>query len=410
MIPPKSYTPDATGPLTGVRILDLSRLFAGNVLTGMLADFGADVIKVEPPEGDTLRHWKVAGVATHWQVYGRNKRSLCLNLREEGAIALLRQLAEGADMLIESFRPGILEEMGLGPKILHAINPRLCIGRISGWGQTGPYATRPGFGTTIEGFSGFAAMNGFADSAPVLPPMYLADGIAGLHGAAAMMIALRNVELNDGKGQIIDLSLLEPLMALLGPQAANYRLTGKAKPRSGSRSGNSAPRNIYRCSDGLYLTLSASTQKMAERLFRTIGGGLAEDPRFHTNADRLRHVEQLDEIVGEFIGRRTLADNLTLFNDAAITVGPINTIAEILTDPHVNARETFVELPAPEGECVPMMNIIPAMDETPGSFRLTAPELGADSQTILAEIGITEETFRDLIKAGIVIESDGPSP
>jgi crotonobetainyl-CoA:carnitine CoA-transferase CaiB-like acyl-CoA transferase len=246
----KDYAPDTSGPLHGVRVLDLSQLFAGNVLTQMLADFGADVIKVEPLGGDTLRQWKVENVDTHWQAYCRNKRSLCLNFRESRAIALIKLLIADADMLIESFRPGVLEEIGLAPSTLLAINPRLCIGRISGWGQTGPYARRPGFGTIIEGFSGFASMNGHEDREPLLPPMYLADGLAGIHGAAAMMFALREVEVNQGHGQIVDLSLLDPLLALLGPQAANYALTGKVKPRTGSRSTNSAPRNVYRCADG----------------------------------------------------------------------------------------------------------------------------------------------------------------
>ena len=255
-----------------MRVLDLSRLFAGNMLTQMLGDFGAEVIKVEPPAGDTLRAWRTEGVATHWKIYARNKKSLCLELRKPAAPrARPRARALGRACFVESFRPGTLEKMGLAPDALLALNPKLVIVRISGWGQDGPYRRRPGFGTLVEGMSGFAAINGFADREPVLPPMYLADGVAGLYGASAAMIALREVEQNGGRGQVIDLPLLDPLFAILGPQAANYRLTGKVKPRTGSRSTNSAPRNAYRCKDGRYVGLSASTQKMAERLFRAIG-------------------------------------------------------------------------------------------------------------------------------------------
>ena len=263
----RDYRPGTRGILDDVRVLDLSRLFAGNVLTQVLGDFGAEVIKVEPPEGDTLRAWKTEGVDTHWKIYARNKKSLCLSLRDPRAVEVLRALVPSCQMLVESFRPGVLEAMGLSPETLLALNPGLTIVRISGWGQDGPYAQRPGFGTVIEGFSGFASMNGFADREPVLPPMYLADGVAGLYGASAAMIALREVEMNGGRGQVIDRPLLDPLFAILSPQAANHRLTGRVKPRTGSRSTNSAPRNAYLCSDGLYVSLSGSIPAGEYRVF-----------------------------------------------------------------------------------------------------------------------------------------------
>ena len=209
--------PDARGTLAGLRVLDLSRLFAGNVLTQILGDFGAEVIKVEPPAGDSLRAWQIKGVSTHWKLYARNKKSLCLELRKPQARELLLRLVSSAQIFIESFRPGTLEKMELGPELLLERNPKLVMIRISGWGQTGPYRRRPGFGTLIEAMSGFASMNGFADREPVLPPMYLADGVAGLYGAAAAMIGLREVEQNGGHGQVIDLPLLDPLFAILGP-------------------------------------------------------------------------------------------------------------------------------------------------------------------------------------------------
>ncbi|HJV41560.1 CoA transferase [Caulobacter sp.] len=399
------YDAEASGPLAGVRILDLSRLFAGNVLTQMLGDFGAEVIKVEPPTGDTLRGWKVKGVSTHWKIYARNKKSLCLDLRNARAKALLLDLVPTADVLVESFRPGVMEQMGLGPEILLARNPKLVVVRISGWGQEGPYHQRPGFGTVIEGMSGFAAINGFADREPVLPPMYLADGVAGVYGASATMIALREAEREGGAGQIVDLPLYDPLFALLGPQAANYRLTGMLRPRTGSRSSNSAPRNAYRCKDGKYVGLSGSTQSMAERIFRAIGRpDLIEDPRFRTNADRLKNVEVLDEVIGTFIAERDLAELVPLMEAAEVTVGPIYDIDQIMADPHVIDREILADYPDVELGALPMHHVVPRLEATPGSIRSPAPSLGQHNRDLLAEVGIDEAAYAELVSSGVAVE------
>ena len=228
-LPRKDYEREARGPLAGVRVIDLSRVVAGNMLSLMLADFGAEVIKIETPEGDPLRDWLVGGVAANWKVYARNKKSVCLDLRRKESKELLLKLADTAAVLIENFRPGTLEKMGLGPDVLHARNPKLVIARVTGWGQTGPYRHKPGFGTLAEGMSGFAALNGFADREPVLPPMQLADCTAGAYGAFATLVALREAESRGGKGQVIDVSLLEPLFAFMGPQAASYRASGKLR-------------------------------------------------------------------------------------------------------------------------------------------------------------------------------------
>lgn len=403
-LPRRDYEPTAMGTLAGVRVLDLSRLFAGNLLTQILGDFGADVDKIEPPTGDTLRAWTSAGIATHWKVYGRNKRSLCLDLRRPEASDIIRRLVAGAAILVESFRPGVLEAMGLAPAALHAINPALVIVRISGWGQDGPYAKRPGFGTLIESFTGFAAMNGFADREPVLPPMYLADGVAGLYGASATMIALREAE-RGGRGQVVDLSLLEPLFAVLGTQAANYRLTGRVKPRTGSRSTNASPRNVYRCSDGLYVGLSASIQKMAERLFRAIGReDMIADPRFRTNADRLRHQDELDAAIAPFIAARTQADNVTFFEAAEVTIGPVNDVAAILRDPHVAARVMLADYPDPDMGWLPMHGVVPRMAATPGSIRRPAPGLGEHNGAVLKDAGFSAEEIAGLRACGVVRE------
>jgi crotonobetainyl-CoA:carnitine CoA-transferase CaiB-like acyl-CoA transferase len=405
----RDYEPERRGTMNGVRVLDLSRLFAGNILTQMLGDFGAEVIKVEPPEGDTLRAWKTEGVATHWKIYARNKKSLCLNLRDPRAIEIIRGLVASSQIFIESFRPGVLEKMGLAPEALLAINPALVIIRISGWGQTGPYAQRPGFGTVIEGASGFAAINGFADREPVLPPMYLADGVAGLYGASAAMMALREVEVNGGQGQVIDLPLLDPLFSILSPQAANYRLSGTLKPRTGSRSTNSAPRNAFLCKDGKYVGLSGSIQKMAERLFRSIGRpDMVDDPKFRTNAARLANVEELDAIIGAFIIERTQPENVSFFEAAEVTIGPIYDTAQLMQDPHYIERELIADYPDPDMGQLPMHHVVPRFLGTPGSIRTPAPALGEHNGELMAEVGITAADQAALIEARVVCSAGDP--
>jgi len=274
--------------------------------------------------------------------------------------------------------------------------------RISGWGQDGPYSKRPGFGTLVEGMSGFASFNGFADREPVLPPMYLADTVAGLYGAAAAMTALREVEVNGGRGQVIDLPLLDPLFAVLGPQAANFRLSGKVKPRTGSRSTNAGPRNAYRCKDGLYVCLSSSTQKMAERLFRSIGHPeFITDPRYATNEERVKHAEELDAVIGEFIAQRTQADNVAFFEQAEVTIGPIYDIRQILEDPHFNSREILAEYPDEDMGGFPMHHVVPRLSGTPASIRTPAPKLGEHNEKLLAEAGVDAAAYRRLLAEGI---------
>jgi formyl-CoA transferase len=401
----RDYAPGAKAPLAGVRVLDLSRLVAGNTLTQVLGDFGAEVIKVEPPAGDTLRGWKVEDIETNWKIYARNKKSLGLELRTASARKLLLDLVPSAQMFVESFRVGTLEKMGLGPDVLLARNPKLVIVRISGWGQTGPYAKRPGFGTLVEGMSGFASFNGFGDREPVLPPIYLADTIAGLYGVSGAMIALREVEMNGGKGQVIDLPLLDPIFAVLGPQAANYRLNGKVKPRTGSRSTTSAPRNAYKTKDGLYVCLSASTQKMAERVLRSIGrDDLNHDPRYTTNAQRVKNAADLDALIGAFVAERTQAENVAFFEKEEVTIGPIYDVRQILEDPHILERELVADYPDPEMGQLPMHHVVPRLGGTPASIRTPAPKIGQHNRALLKELGIDDAAYAALQAEGAVTE------
>jgi crotonobetainyl-CoA:carnitine CoA-transferase CaiB-like acyl-CoA transferase len=368
---------EALLPLRGIRVLDLSRLAAGNMLTLQLADFGAEVIKVEPPGGDTLRGWKNDEKSIWWKIYARNKKSICLDLKQAEDVQRLLEMVPSADVLIESFRHGGMEGFGLSMEELHCRNPRLVIVRISGWGQTGPYARKPGFGTLIEAFSGFAQKNGFADKPPALPNLGLADMIAGLSGASATMFALREVEVNHGKGQVIDLSLLEPMLAVLGPDAAIYQQTACQPRRMGNRADGSAPRNAYTCSDGKWVVLSGSTQSMAEKILAAVGyPELNLDPRFATNAARLQNVEELDALIGGFIGQRTQEENLRHFAGLNVTAGPIYNIAELMDDPHIKARACLTEIEDDELGALPMHNVFPRLSGTPGSIRTLGPRLG----------------------------------
>ncbi len=398
---PIQFDAAAQGPLTGIRVLDMSRLVAGNMLSLQLGDFGADVIKIEPPEGDPLRDWKDDGKSLHWKTYCRNKRSIVLNLRHEGAKNALKRMVPTADVLIENYRPGTLEEMGLAPAVLHAINPALVIVRVSGFGQTGPYAPHPGFGTLVEAMSGFASRTGFPDREPVLPPLALADMMAGLYGAFATVTALRARDNGTAKGQVVDLSLLESVFSVLGPEAGIYSITGKVKQRSGSASNTLSPRNVYRCSDGEYVAVSASIQAMAKRLFETIGKpGMIEDSRFRTNTDRVKNRDLVDAEVGAWFATKTREEALRIMRDASVTVGPVYSIADAMTDAHFREREIIVDVEDRELGALPMHNILPRLSGTPGVWQKPAPNLGEHTDGVLKEAGLSADEIARLKKDG----------
>jgi crotonobetainyl-CoA:carnitine CoA-transferase CaiB-like acyl-CoA transferase len=405
MIPRIDFDLNASAPLDGIRVVDLSRLVAGNMVSLQLADQGAEVVKIEDPRvGDPLRAWRVKGLSLHCKVYARNKKSLAINLRPQAGRDALMELVARSQVLIENYRPGTLEEMGFGPDVLHVRNPGLIIVRITGFGQDGPYRDRPGFGSLVEGMSGFASKNGYADRPPVLPPLALADMVAGLYGAYAVMIALREVE-RGGKGQVIDLPLLDPIISILGPDAAIYRTTGEKPQRTGSRSLTTSPRNVYGTKDGRFIAISASIQVMAERLFRAIGrADMIDDPRFRTNTDRVRNIDECDGAVAAFIAARTLDENMAIFQAAEVTASPVYEIDQLMDDEHIQARGVLVEAPDDEMGSVLMHNVIPRLSGTPGRIRRPAPTLGQHTREMLVAIGYSAEQIAALATDGVIKE------
>ncbi|HEU0062606.1 MAG TPA: CoA transferase [Hyphomicrobiaceae bacterium] len=398
------FQPTASCPLDGITVLDLSRLVAGNMVSLQLADFGAEVIKIEDPDkGDPLRAWRVEGHSLFWKAYARNKLSLTLNLRKPRGKDLLLDLIDRSQVLIENYRPGTLERMGLAPAVLHARNPRLIIVRVSGWGQTGPYAQKPGFGTLVEGLSGFAAKTGFPDREPVLPPTALADMISGLYGAYATLLALREIERKGGAGQVIDLSLLEGMHSVVGSDAAAFKAFGVVPRRQGSRSNITSPRNVYRTRDGRWLSISGSMQSMAERLYAAVGvPEMTKDARFASNSARLANNEEAERPIRDFIAERDLAQCLAVFEAAEVTAAPVYDIDQFVADAHVRERQVVVEVPDEELGCLTMHNVVPRLSATPGALRRPAPKLGEHTQQILARIGISAGELAHLRSEGIV--------
>ena len=385
-------------PLENFKILDLSRLAAGNMVSHMFADFGADVIKVEKPgKGDDLRNWQVNDIAHWWAVYSRNKRSIALNLKKEEGLNLLKELVKSADVFIENFVPGTLEKWGVGPDKLLELNKDLVILRISGWGQTGIYKEAPGFGSLVEGMSGFASMTGEPNQKPLLPPLALADMVAGLTGFGAILMAIIVSKKNQIGGQVIDLSLFEPLFSILGPWAASYKISGKIPPRMGNRSNVAAPRGIYKTKDNKFVSLSASMQSMWEKLAITIGvEELIKDPRFITNSDRLSNQDDLDNVISNFIKKFDRDPLLKLFSKEGITVGPVLDISEIIEHPYILDRNILIEHHNNEYGNILMHQAFPRLSKTPGKVKSSAPTIGENTNNILKEIGLTKSQINKL--------------
>ncbi|TMR95864.1 CaiB/BaiF CoA transferase family protein [Nonomuraea basaltis] len=391
--------------LADLRVIDAATLFAGPSAAMMLGDFGADVIKIEHPRrGDPSRGHgaSVDGVGLWWKTLSRNKRSAAVDLSRSEGQEILRRLAERSDVLIENFRPGTLERWNLAPGDLLALNPRLIVARMTGFGQTGPMAKQPGFGTLAEAMSGFAAMTGQPDGPPTLPPLALADGIAGLAMSYAIMVALHARE-RTGRGQVIDMAIIEPIMGLLGPQMTAFKALGVVPQRTGNRSSSNAPRNTYRTRDGRWLAISTSAQPIAERVVTLVGRpDLVEQPWFASGHGRVQHVDELDEAVASWIAERDAAEVVARFEEIQAAVAPVYDVTDIAADPQYAALGSFVELPDEELGSVAMQNVFFRLSDTPGEIRWPGRPLGRDTDEVLAELDYAGERIAALREAGVI--------
>ncbi|MEU1007922.1 CoA transferase [Streptomyces sp. NPDC005890] len=386
-----STTTRTTPALDGLRVLDLATLFAGPMAATLLGDFGAEVIKVEHPgRPDPCRGHGPAkdGVGLWWKVLGRNKRTITLDLSAPGGRTTLLRLAATADVVIENFRPGTLEKWDLGWPELSAANPRLVLARVTAFGQFGPYARRPGFGTLAEAMSGFAAVTGEPDAPPTLPPFGLADSVAGLATAYAVLTALAARE-RTGAGQLVDMAIIEPILSVLGPHPTWYDQLGYVQERTGNRSANNAPRNTYRTADGTWVAVSTSAQSVAERVLRLVGRPeLIEEPWFATGTDRAAHADVLDEAVGSWIATRTRAEVLAAFEKAEAAAAPVQDVRDVLVDPQYQALGTVTTVDDPELGPLRMQNVLFRLSATPGAIRWAGRPHGADTDAVLTELGL----------------------
>ena len=404
----------ASGPLAGLKVLDLSIIVAGGTASSLLADFGADVVKVERPgAGDPLRNWGpfYNGVSLWWKVHSRNKQSVTLNMADARGQDLLKRLAAQADVLIEGFRPGTLERWGLGPSDLHdpAVNPGLVILRFSGFGQTGPYKDRPGFGTIAECMSGYIGMTGFPDTPPNLPPVPLADEIAGVFGAMAGMMAIyrRDADRRNGQsgaGQVVDLSLFEPLFRLCIPHLTIYDKLGEIRERVGNDFPDAAPRSLYRTADDRWLGLSATSQNTWEGLARAMGlDELLSEPRFASNAARLENKDALNAILQTWLGNRDTAAIMDELIPAGGVVGPVYNSADIVADPHYQARDDILAIDDPELGATRLLGIVPKFSDTPGALRHLGPTVGQHNAAVYGDwLGLDAADLSDLAAGGII--------
>jgi crotonobetainyl-CoA:carnitine CoA-transferase CaiB-like acyl-CoA transferase len=395
-----------TGPLHGIRVLDVSTVYAGPITAMLLGDYGADVLKIELPTGDPARThgYTVKGHGLWWKVIARNKRAMTLDVRTpEGREILLRLVAD-SDVMTENFRPGVLEAWGLGPDVLLAANPELVLLRTTGFGQDGPYARRRAFGSLAEALTGFAHLTGQPDGPPTLPPFGLADGVAGITGAFAVMTALYERDHGDGRGQVIDLSLFEPLLGIMGPIPSAYDQLGVVPRRQGNRSRNSAPRNTYLTRDGRWVAVSSGATSVAARVMRLVGRPeLAEQPWFSSAVERVRRVDELDGAVQEWIAARDLDEVVAAFDEAGAALFPVYDVAQLVADPQVQARDAVTTVNDEDLGPLRMQNVWFRLRRTPGRIRFTGRRLGQDTDAVLAErLGHTPEEIAALHEKGVV--------
>jgi crotonobetainyl-CoA:carnitine CoA-transferase CaiB-like acyl-CoA transferase len=394
------------GPLSGVRVLDLGTVYAAPITAMLLGDYGADVLKIEHPRGDPARTHGPSkdGHGLWWKVISRNKRTATLVLSRPEGKAIMEQLVADADVLIENFRPGVMEKWGLGPDRLLEINPSLVMLRVTGFGQTGPYADRRAFGTLAEAMSGLAHQTGQPDGPPTLPPFGLADGVAAISGAYAVMLALYHRNLNGAGGQVIDLSLLAPLLAILGPGPSAYDQLGLVPERHGNRSTNNAPRNAYKTGDGRWVAISASATSVAARVMEVVGRPeIAAREWFASARERVRRADELDRIVAEWIGTHDFEEVMTAFQDAGAAIAPIYDMEQVVNDPHVQGTGMITTVDDEDLGPLKMQNLFFRLLESPGRIRFAGRGLGQDNEHIYGErLGLDGEQIARLREDGVI--------
>ncbi len=391
-------------PLENLTVIDCASLYAGPMTAMFMGDFGAEVIKIEHPEyGDAIRDYGKFEEELTWQWIARNKKSVPLDLHDEAAQEVFVELVRDADVLIENFRPGTLEEWGIGWETLSEVNPGLVMVRTTGFGQNGPYKDRPGFGTLAEAMSGFAYVTGDPDGPPTLPALGLADSVAAAFSTFAAMFALYWRDVEDGTGQYIDTSILEPLFAIMGEYTVDYSVKDYVHERQGNRSPHTAPRNTYRTKDDRWVAISGSAESIAQRVLRIVGGEeLAADERFQTMKDRLAHVEELDEIIQDWMGKRTREEIIDIFEAHDAAAAPVYNTKDIFEDEHFRARDAIIEVEDEKFGEFEMAGVFPVLSETPGSVDHTGPTLGEQTLEVLCgETSLTEAEVRQLAAHGI---------
>lgn len=395
-----------TLPLTGLRVIELGQLIAGPFASKILAEFGADVIKVEPPTGgDPLRGWRLIheGTSVWWAAHARNKRSLTLDLRTPEGQEVIRQLAKDADILIENFRPGAMEKWGLGFKDLHALNPKLIMLRVSGYGQSGPYRDRPGFGVIGEAMGGLRYLSGEPGRPPVRVGVSIGDTLSGLHGVIGVMMALRHRDQQGGLGQEVDVALYESVFNMMESLLPEYSKFGAVRQPSGASMPGIVPTNAYLCKDGRYALIAGNGDSIYKRLMESIGRpDLANDPELAHNVGRAANVERIDQAISDFTGQHDLDSVLDLMNKAGVPAGKSYDAADIANDPHYQARDMILEAKLPDGSTVAVPGIVPKLSVTPGQINREAPTLGQHTAEILDELGIDAIKQSDWKSRGII--------
>lgn len=392
-----------SGPmaLSGIRVVDISNFLAAPMVSMFLGDYGAEVVKVEhPSRGDEMRFWGANkdGVGLYYKVINRNKKSVTADLRTPIGVEIVKRLVRTADVVIENYRPGTLEKWGLGYEVLSGINPRIVMLRITGFGQTGPYSPKPGFGTLAEAFAGAAYITGFPERPPLLPAFGLGDSTAGLAGAFLTMVALLERERHRGRGQVVEFAIYEPLFTLLGPQVINYDQLGMVQERNGSRLPFTAPRNTYRTRDGKWVAIAGSAQSIFERICRALERPeLIADPRFEDNRIRMENAAELDAALQSAIERLDLDELIRRFERHEAAVAPVNNVAQIFADPHYAARKNIAAVPDDElGGPLRMQNVVGNFSRTPGAIRRAGPRLGEHNREVLVEeLGFSETELKD---------------